>query len=145
MFTIWTFAIILNKENQVLIYHRNDYDLWNLPWWKVETSESPWKAVIREVKEETWLDVKVKQLYGVYSKPETDEIVFQFVCEVTGGELTLNDEARAIEYFDKDNLPAKMAPKQIERINDYFSDTLRPVIKEQFGKWAIQLIKEGKF
>ena len=71
-------------ELQVLLVHRSDYDLWNLPGGGLEKGESPWQGVIREVKEETGLNVSVTRLAGVYSKPDVDEIVFSFECKIIG-------------------------------------------------------------
>ena len=143
-FTIGAFGIIVDKENRILLVHRNDYDLWNLPGGGLDSGESPWAGVIREVKEETGLDVKVSKLLGVYSKPEKDEIVFNFECKVVAGELTLNEEARDLKYFALQEIPENTSPKQVERIKDFYQDNNQLVMKIQEGKSTIELIKEGK-
>lgn len=137
-------AIIVNEKNEVLLNHRTDFDLWDLPWWCVEPWETPRDAVIREVKEETGLDVQIKELLGIYSKTDEDALTFQFIVEIIGWATTVSDEASEIVFFDKDALPKNTLPKHIERIKDYFSDSKRPILKEQKGKSTIQLIKEGK-
>ncbi|MCX6807584.1 MAG: NUDIX domain-containing protein [Patescibacteria group bacterium] len=144
MFTIGAFAIILDNQKKVLFCHRRDYDLWNLPGGRVESGESPWEAVIREVKEETGLDVEVKRLVGIYTKPKEDDVVFSFLCDVIGGKITLNDEADHIEYFAFDDIPKNSVPKQVERIRDALSNKRKLIMKAQFGKRVIDLIKEGK-
>jgi ADP-ribose pyrophosphatase YjhB (NUDIX family) len=145
MTSLWAFAIILNEKDETLLCHRNDYDLWNLPWWKVEIWESPWEAVIREVKEETWYDVEISELLWLYYKPEKDDLVFQFVCKITWWELILNLEANQIEYFDRKQLPSNTSPKQVERINDYFEKNKKIIMKNQLWPWTIDLIKQWKF
>lgn len=60
--SIGSFWIITNEKKEILLVHRNDYNLRNLPWWGLEEWESPRECVIREVKEETWLDVKIIKL-----------------------------------------------------------------------------------
>ena len=79
-FTIGVFAIIHDDERRVLLCHRRDHDLWNLPGGALEHGEAPWDGVIREVREETGLEVEVSGLAGVYSKPEADDLVFSFLC-----------------------------------------------------------------
>jgi 8-oxo-dGTP pyrophosphatase MutT (NUDIX family) len=54
--SLGAFAIIFDEQNRVLLSHRRDMDLWNLPGGGVESGELPTEAVIREVKEETGLE-----------------------------------------------------------------------------------------
>ena len=143
-FTIGVFGIIKDEQNRVLLCLRNDYDLWNLPGGCLEKGEPPWAGAIREVKEETGLDVEILRLIGIYSKPAEDDIVFSFECEIIGGEITLNDEAREIKWFALEEIPQNTPPKQVERIKDLFENKEEMVMKIQTGKGAIELIKEGK-
>lgn len=143
-FTIGIFGIILDDQKRVLFCHRRDYDLWNLPGGTLENGESPWDGVKREIKEETGLDAEIESLAGVYSKPDKNEIVFSFACKVIGGEITLNDEADKIEYFEIDKIPPNTSPKQVERIKDLMTNPEKTICKVQTGKSSIELIKEGK-
>ena len=143
-FTIGIFGVIFDKQRRVLLCHRRDYDLWNLPGGALETGESPWDGVKREIKEETGLDAEIVSLAGVYSKPDKNEIVLSFVCKIIGGENTLNDEADKIEHFDIDKLPSNTSQKQVERIRDVIANPDKTIYKVQTGKSSIKLIKEGK-
>jgi len=130
--TVGSFAIILDPSQRVLLCHRRDRDLWNLPGGGVERGESPWDAVVREVAEETGLTVVVERLIGIYSQPEEDDLAFAFCCAITGGTPTLTDEADAITYFPLDALPANTYHRHVERVRD----TLQAesyVLKEQRG------------
>jgi 8-oxo-dGTP diphosphatase len=142
-FTIGVFAVIFDKENRILFCHRTDHDIWNLPGGCLEHGEAPWEGVVREVKEETGLDVEVKRLTGVYSKPKENDIVLQFVCNVIGGKITLNDEADKIKYYNFADIPANTIPKMIERIKDILDNPEKVITKIQTGKQTLQLIKEG--
>ena len=144
-FSISVFGIIKDEKNQILLCLRNDYDLWNLPGGGLENSETPWQGVVREVKEETGLDVKVNKLLCVYSKPEKNTVGFDFECEIIGGKLTLNEEAKEIKYFSLSEIPKNTIPKQVERINNYVENTCNSTrMLVQNGRPVLELIKEGK-
>lgn len=132
-FAIGAFGILFDADGRVLLCHRRDVDLWNLPGGGVRPGEPPWEGVVREVAEETGLEVAAERLSGVYVKPEAGEIVFAFVCRAVGGELTPTDEADRLEYFPPERLPPNMSRKQAERIADAVRDEGPVVLEEQRG------------
>ncbi|MFA5886383.1 MAG: NUDIX domain-containing protein [Patescibacteria group bacterium] len=142
-FIVAAFGFIFDENNKILLCHRCDYDLWNLPGGTMETGESPWECVVREVREETGLKVEITRLAGIYNKPDKGELVFSFICRVVGGQLTLNEEADKIGYFNIKDIPANISQKQIARIHDALEEK-EIVLKNQTGKGSIELIKEGK-
>ena len=50
-----TKAIIFNQEWKILVQKRSDTGKWDLIWWKTEIPEKIEDAIIREIKEETWI------------------------------------------------------------------------------------------
>ena len=130
-FKIGVFAIIFDEERRVLLCHRRDHDMWNLPGGGLERGEALWEGAIREVEEETGLHVEVERLAGVYSKPDKDEIVFSFVCRIIGGEISTSDEADEIAYFDFDRIPPNTLPKHVERIADAMTGAGETIMKVQ--------------
>ena len=142
-FIIAAFGFIFDEQNKILLCHRLDYDLWNLPGGTMELGESPWECVIREVKEETGLNAEIIRLAGIYNKPEKSELVFSFICRVVSGKISLNEEADKIEYFSIKDIPQNTSPKQLERIMDAIKEKTI-VYKNQNGKSSIELINEGK-
>lgn len=118
MFAIGAFVVILDGQNRLLLSHRRDIDLWNLPGGGVESGELPTEAAVREVREETGLEVKIERLTGVYGKAGQDALVFTFTAEVIGGNLVETVEADEARYFDPRELPVNIIPKHIQRIHD---------------------------
>lgn len=137
-FTIGVFAILFDSDGRVLLCHRRDADLWNLPGGGLEPGETPWDGVVREVGEETGLRVAVDRLAGIYAKPEVDEIVFSFVCHIDGGDLAPTDEADRVEYFGLDRIPSNTSRKQVERLRDAAGEGRGVVLKEQHGPSSLQ-------
>jgi ADP-ribose pyrophosphatase YjhB (NUDIX family) len=122
-------VIILNEENQVLLQKRADVGLWGIPSGHVEIGETVTDAAVREVKEETNLDIRIKKLIGVYSDPESQVFYYPsgkvvhfittcFLAEITGGELRCNsDESLEIRFFGQRALPQdllKMHPRWLK-------------------------------
>lgn len=48
-YTLGAFAVVCDDVDRVLVSHRRDLDLWNLPGGRVKTNEMPDVAVVREV------------------------------------------------------------------------------------------------
>ena len=122
-------AFITNERGEILLQHRSDDLRWGLPGGAVDPGEDPADAVVREVREETNLEVIPERLTGLYSGPEWrhvypngDEIMvigMVFACRVIGGTLAINDdESLELRYFPPDQLPAQLFPRHQQYIND---------------------------
>jgi len=110
-------AIILNDKKQILLQRRVDNDKWGLPGGCQEIGERFEETVIREVKEETNLDVKEEDLKlvtvvsGQTRKRQypNGDLVFNnsvlFVISKYSGELKCDEESKVLKFFDIDNLP----------------------------------------
>jgi 8-oxo-dGTP diphosphatase len=118
---IGAFAIIVDTESRILLCHRRDLDMWNLPGGRVEVAESPWSAVVREVEEEVGLLVRMDRLLGVYAVPARSELAFNFLCVPIGGAVRLSDEADDIQWFNQAHVPPNTLPRQLVRIGHAFA------------------------
>lgn len=145
MVQVGAFALIFNAQQEVLLCHRRDLDLWNLPGGGMESGEAPWDAVVREVAEEVGLVVEVERLAGLYAKPKQEEIVFSFVCRVLSGEPTTSDEADEVGFFAVDRLPPNTSPKQVERIRDALEEADQTVLQVQMGPSSRDLLPSGRW
>lgn len=141
MFKIGIFAIIFNKKKEVLLCHRRDCDLWNLPGGGLEENESPWDGIIREIEEETGFKAEIKNLIGIYHKPAKNELVFSFLCSIIEGKITLNDEADEISFFSYLKLPKNISQKHKERIGDALINSNEIILKSQCTPDYIDLKK----
>lgn len=109
-------AIVENERGDILLMRRVDNDLWAMPGGTMQLGESVASTAVREVKEETGLDVEIVGLVGVYTDPRhviayaDGEVRQQFnVCfaaRIIGGTLTGSSESSAVEFVPRDRLSA---------------------------------------
>ncbi|WP_156757414.1 NUDIX hydrolase [Actinokineospora pegani] len=103
-------AYIENNDGHILLIRRTDNDLYAIPGGGLELGETLSQTVIREVKEETGIDVEVTALVGAYSDPNhviafTDGEVRQefslcFRATPLGGELRTSNESKEVLWVD---------------------------------------------
>lgn len=65
-------ALVRDDAGRLLFHRRTDFSWWGLPGGLVEIGETFRACVIREVREETGLQVKVQRLVGLYASPQWD-------------------------------------------------------------------------
>lgn len=143
-FNVTAFVVIFDDKGRVLLSHRRDLDLWNLPGGGVDSGELPIEAAVRETREETGLKVKIKELVGVYGKANRDEVVFLFRGKIKGGELITTSEADQHKFFKIKNIPENTIPKHKERILDAVKKLNEPVFARQEGLSGRDLLKKLK-
>ena len=114
-----TVAII--DGDQVLLTKREDFEVWCLPGGGVDEGESIAAAAIREAREETGLEVDLKRLVGIYSRPKgwhSTHLVL-LAASAIGGTLCPNpNEVIEASYFGLDALPAPLLPGHRQQILD---------------------------
>lgn len=110
-------AVIFDELGRVLWVKRADNDMWGLPTGHIEPGETVSEAIIREVYEETGLQVTVKRYIGVYSDPGTlvvthstgkvsHYITSLIECTVVGGNLRPDGvETAEVSFFELAKLP----------------------------------------
>lgn len=129
---VGAFAIIRDDDGRVLISRRSDSGWFNLPGGGVESHESAPEGLVREVREETGLEVAIGRLIGLYAKPQKHEMVLTFEARVTGGTLQPSDEADLHEWVTPDLLNERQVlPKHLERIQDALRAEPAAIVKDQ--------------
>lgn len=107
-------CLVRNAEGKVLLirhYKRG----WEVPQGRVEEGEEIIAALHREVREETGVEVEPGPLTCVWSKlSPPSALIFTFLADYAGGELTTSEESPEIGWFDADEALA-MVPHPVNR------------------------------
>jgi ADP-ribose pyrophosphatase YjhB (NUDIX family) len=105
-------AAVFDGEGRILLVRRSDDGLWCLPCGWVEPNESPEEAAVREAREETGLEVKPRQLVGVFTRkpsmgygPHT-AVAIAYLCDAMGGTLRGSHEGPEVRYWQIEKVPA---------------------------------------
>ena len=119
-------AVIRNEAGQLLLIHKTDNDLWALPGGGLEIGEDIAGTVVREVREETGIEVQVIGLVGLYTDPrhvmayDNGEVRQQFsICfhaRPVGGRLRTSAESREVRW---------VAPGELDTLDIHPSMRLR--------------------
>ena len=110
-------AVVLDDHGRVLLGHRMDADIWNLPGGAVDRDESPWDAVARECREEVGITVTAQRLLGVFWQPRRNGLILDFLCEWHAGvPAPCHRETDEVGWFALDDLPENLFAAHIRRL-----------------------------
>lgn len=113
-------CLIFNDKGQVLLQRRSDDGLWGNPGGSMDLGETIYETVIREIKEETNLEIIKEDLkiFNIYSGedqhhiyPNNDEIYFVsiiFETDTYHGKMKMDSESYELKFFDIDKLPSNI-------------------------------------
>ena len=106
LFQVFAAAVILDENKNILLVKStyNRFHPWGMPGGSLEYGEQPEEAVIREIWEETHLNVSVEKLLLINSWLP-DRVGMYYLCRITGGMFAPSDEVSEFAYFPLDNLP----------------------------------------
>lgn len=109
------------ENNKILIVHENN-GTWSLPGGWCDVLESVKSNTIKEVKEETGLDVEVEKVIAIQDRKKHNKPVYAYgvckifsQCKILGGEFIENIETTEIIFFGKEELPGNLAEEKVNK------------------------------
>lgn len=118
-------GLVFNEQGQILLLRRSrpargEMGYWELPGGGQDHGESPQEALMREVREETGLEVNVGQplLVWDYCRHANLQIIgITFACSVPKGNVVLSEEHDAYEWIEGQDIEAyKVFPELLEEL-----------------------------
>ena len=125
-------AGIVIKDSKILLVKRGiepKKGLWSLPAGFIEVDETVSECAIREIREETGLNVKLTGIFDVYTifdDPRYVCLLVVYTVDIMGGVLTPGDDADEAGYFHLNDLPSIAFKKHLEAITEAFRRIKNP-------------------
>lgn len=122
-------AFVFDFDNRLLLQQRSDTGEWGLPGGFMELDETVQDTARREVLEETGLQLKELELFGIYSGPKYDKtfqngdqvamVQILFTCRNFAGQLVeQNEESLSNKFYSLTELPENLFSDHL----DFFKD-----------------------
>lgn len=112
---------VIFKNNKILLTHENN-GTWSLPGGWCDVLESVKTNTIKEVKEETGLDVETVKIIAIQDRNKHNKPIYAYgvckvfvLCNILGGEFTKNIETTEIKYFSLEELPENLAEEKTNK------------------------------
>ncbi|MFI8913555.1 NUDIX domain-containing protein [Streptomyces sp. NPDC053513] len=132
-------AFVVNDVGEVLLERRSDNGRWGMPGGVQEIGENIAGTVVREVLEETGIQVKVVGLVGIFTDPGhviafadgevRQEFSLCFRARPVGGEIKVSSESFAVRWVPRSELDAlDVSPATRRRLEEGFRNAPIPVI-----------------
>lgn len=118
-------VVIVAHEGKILMVKRDIEPMmgrWSFPSGYVDRGEVVEEAAMREVREETNVEVELDRLLGVYSSRGAPVVLVAFAASVQGGVAEAGDETQAVAWFPADELPLLPFPNDDAIMRDWRDD-----------------------
>ncbi len=97
-------STVIEQDGKILLVQEakeKNFQKWNIPGGSMELTEKAWEGAKREVQEETFLDVEITSLLGVYNSiGNNHSIRFVFVGKIVSGTAGAGDNILAVKWVD---------------------------------------------
>jgi 8-oxo-dGTP diphosphatase len=111
-------AVIVDESGHILAVRRHDNGHWEPPGGVLELNESIDDGLIREVHEETGLDITIEALTGAYKNLALGIVALVFRCRPAGGQPSTSAETAQLAWLTPDQVRDAMDEAYAVRVLD---------------------------
>jgi ADP-ribose pyrophosphatase YjhB (NUDIX family) len=123
---------------------RRDNGQWQIPGGLLEPEEELETGLIREIQEESGLNIKPVRLSGVYKNIRLHSLALVFACETIGGEMTLHtDETIDAGWYSRTQALTMCDHMFGVRITDALDGGSAPMIRTHDGTHVLKTILDS--
>ncbi len=109
------------KDNKILLTHENN-GTWSLPGGWCDVLESVKSNTVKEVKEETGLDVEAVKIISIQDRNNHNKPQYAYgvckvfvLCNIIGGKFIKNIETTETKYFSLEEIPSNLAEEKTNK------------------------------
>jgi ADP-ribose pyrophosphatase YjhB (NUDIX family) len=129
---------VVFRDDKILLVKEKIDGGWTLPGGWADPCQSPSEGVVREIREESGYETKVRKLLAVYDRgkhPHVPLMPFHIyklfiLCEIVGGSPQISHETTAVDFFAEDQIPdlsvSRVLPFQIARMFEHYRNPNLP-------------------
>ena len=129
---------LIVKDDKILFQRRTDNGKWGLIGGLVEMNETYEQAALREIREETGLEVKLDSFLGIFhnhnmvwSNGDAAHVISaMFTASIVSGEPRIDEESYELKFFAREEIPPLFAEDHIAALDAYFRGVRLPLLQE---------------
>ncbi|MBQ4039751.1 MAG: NUDIX hydrolase [Oscillospiraceae bacterium] len=137
-------GLVTNNNGEILLI-KSPKRGWEYPGGMVEPGETFQEALLREVKEESGIDVEITGFIGLCKNIEKDVVNIDFACKAVGGQLTTSDESSDVLWVKREDVLGMITfPLTKKRLENMLSESNR-VACFCFKRDPFEIVAEDSF
>ncbi|MBQ3374632.1 MAG: NUDIX domain-containing protein [Oscillospiraceae bacterium] len=129
---------LIVKDDKILFQRRTDNGKWGLIGGLLEMNETYEEAALREIREETGLEVRLDSFLGIFhnhnmvwSNGDAAHVISAFyTASIITGTPRIDEESYELQFFGRDEMPELFAEDHIAALHAYFSGVRYPLLQE---------------
>lgn len=129
---------IIERDGKILLQRRTDNGKWGLIGGLLEMNETYEEAALREVREETGLEVRLDSFLGIFHNHnmvwrngDAAHVVSAFfTASIISGEPRVDEESFELRFFGMEELPELFAEDHIAALDAYTQGIRYPLLRE---------------
>ena len=129
---------LIVKDGKILFQRRTDNGKWGLIGGLLEMNETYEEAALREIREETGLEVSLNAFLGIFHNHnmvwhngDTAHVISAFyIATIISGIPRIDEESYELQFFEKNEMPELFAEDHIAALHAYFSGIRFPLLQE---------------
>ena len=135
---------LIVRDDKILFQRRTDNGEWGLIGGLLEMNETYEEAALREIREETGLDVKLDSFLGIFhnhnmvwSNGDAAHVISaMYTASIMSGEPRIDEESYELRFFGRDEMPKLFAEDHIAALDAYYRGIRCPLPQENRNSWS---------